>query len=172
VARKIVVLCDICNDRGEEVQSDDTKEIKLGRGKPRLLDLCTRCKGEWYDPFAEMVLKLGIVSDDASGTQVDDDGRERKYTCPVPGCKNERGFLRLATRNEHLRKSHAGVADKYLPLANKRVDCPFPECDEEPQGNRGLVQHVRQAHPKKYKDWYAAFKANNGMAPQLDVVQR
>jgi hypothetical protein len=80
MARTVVVICDVHQERGQRVECEELPPITIEGKSPRVIALCPQCKDEYYDPFKQLVDDLGLEvsdGDDQQPTRTDDSPAEK-----------------------------------------------------------------------------------------------
>lgn len=116
MARELVthIWCDMCLSPGEGKEPTYTKgeelpAVTIAPMKPRLLALCEPHRKEWYDPFKDLVARLGqVVPDGGYRAAVAPSAAPRAlYPCPVPDCpKHAKPFKHDTSLSKHAREVH------------------------------------------------------------------
>lgn len=118
MARELVthIWCDVCLSPGEGqdpeyVKGEELPPVVLGNFKPRLLALCEPHRKEFYDPFRDMVARLGqVVPEGAARPSAAPVHAPGAYACPVPTCpKHANPYRHDTSLGSHCRREHGAT---------------------------------------------------------------
>lgn len=145
MARELVthIWCDAClaTPEGEEpvyTKAEELPPTTMGAMKPRLLALCEPHRKEYYDPFRELLQRLGQVVPDTGPRAVSAapaaPGR-KVWPCPVPTCpRHTQPFSNKTSRSSHAQREHGATITQ---LRQQYPGAPSSETDQE----QGVLLH-------------------------------
>ena len=139
MARQVIVrvLCDPCLENELEVEGDELPPLKLPEftGRPRVMTLCEVHRKEFYDPFAELLAKLG--------QPVDDEGNASKPRGPYKKRKKSASSDSSSSSEEE-----PAPAQEETPAVETAEGIACPTCGHVSPNRAALSAHTRTQHGK------------------------
>lgn len=161
MARKIIVLCDIClSDRDEEVEAVREETITFGTLKPRAIAVCEGC-GEQLAALKTLVTEYGQITESAAvaapksrrgakyGSGAIQPNADGDYVCDLPQCEG-RAFRDLRSQRAHGLQQHGMPAAEYGAALNAaRGQAPEPSLfeDKQPEEPTGVPGEFKCDQP-------------------------